>query len=304
MRWSVIVCTFNRAHSLAETLERLGRLAYPVDEHEILVVDNGSTDGTAAVIGAAAAGMRNLVPLREATPGLSHARNRGIAAARGQFVAFIDDDAWPEPDWLTALERGFLPEDVMCVGGRVTAVWPDNAPPAWLPERLAGFYSLVDYGARQTLHYPDYPAGTNIAFRKSVLNEMAGFSEKLGRVGACLLSMEETDICLRIEAAGYRVSYRDDALVRHVIQPDRLTREWLGERARWQGVSAAVIEAGRFSRWAILRKVCRYSVFIAAGSAGRMIFTVLGKQRPAYFCACQNTLCRAYIRQIFTRGRG
>lgn len=298
MRWSLIICTFNRARSLAETLERLRHLSYPADDLEILVVDNASTDETPEVIEAASATMRNMVSLRADIPGLSHARNKGITAAHGQFIAFIDDDAWPDRNWLQALEKGFADENTACVGGRVAAVWPQDAPPAWLAERLFCFFSLVDYGKQRFLRYPDYPAGTNIAFRKSVFRDIGSFNEELGRTGELLLSMEEVDMCLRVEDAGYKVLYMPDAIVFHKVNETRLSETWLKQRAHWQGVSAALIEARRFTRTEIIRKLSKYVIFIIGGTIGTVIFTGIRNKKLAFFCRCQVILCKAYVRQV------
>jgi len=298
LRWSIVICSYNRAPDLAEALERLRDLRYPEGDFEILVVDNASTDCTAQVIRDAAVKSGNLVSVIAEKPGLSFARNLGITAARGELVAFIDDDAWPEPDWLTALDRGFQQEDVMCVGGKVVAAWPEGAPPSWIPERLHCFFSIVDHGAQRFLHYPDYPAGTNIAFRKSIFNSLKGFSENLGRIGNCLLSMEEVDICLRIEEVGYKILYRDDATVHHNIQSHRLTETWLLERANWQGVSAAVIEIAKFPKRIILAKIIKYLFFIVIGVIGNILLSILQDKKNAFFCRCQTILCKAYIRQV------
>ena len=300
MRWSIIVCTYNRAQGLAETLNKLKGINYPKCDFEILVVDNASTDETTQVIRKAAAESPNLMSVREEAAGLSHARNRGIETARGEFIAFLDDDAWPEADWLSALDEGFQQEGVMCVGGKVVPAWPEGAPPPWIPERLYGFFSLVDYGARRLLHYPDYPAGTNIAFRKEIFDYLPGFSATLGRIGECLLSMEEAEICLRIEEAGFKVAYRDDAVVHHSIQSHRLTQSWLLERANWQGISAAVIEMEKFGRIKNTSKILKYSLFLAAGVAGSTILSTLPDKKPAFFCSFQTVLCKAYIRKIFS----
>lgn len=300
MRWTIILCTFNRARDLADTLARLRLLSYPIDDHEILVVDNNSTDETPEVISAASADVGNLVSLRAVKPGLSHARNEGIAAARGELVAFIDDDAWPDPNWLQALENGFADKGTACVGGRVDAVWPHNAPPAWLAEQLFCFLTQVDYGARRFLRYPDYPAGTNIAFRKTVFQEIGLFREDLGRIGASLLSMEEVDICLRIEDAGYKVLYLPDAVVYHKVAENRLTEAWFEQRSHWQGVSAALVEARKFSLAKKIRKLIKYLIFIAGGALGNIAFTCIRNNKLAFFCRCQIILCKAYIKQLLS----
>jgi GT2 family glycosyltransferase len=303
MRWTIIVCTFNRARDLAETIERLRCLSYPADDHEIVVVDNASTDETPEIIGKALATIPNLVSLRAEKPGLSHARNKGIAAARGELVAFIDDDAWPDKNWLHALDAGFVDAETACAGGRVEAVWPHDTPPAWLAERLFCFFSLVDYGKQKFLSYPDYPAGTNIAFRKSVFRELGLFREELGRTGASLLSMEEVDMCLRIEDAGLKVLYLPDAVVFHKIGENRICEAWLEQRSHWQGVSAALIEAGRLTNTEKIRKIAKYLIFVAGGTIGKIVCNGISNKKLGFFCRCQIILCKAYIKQLLSGWR-
>ena len=118
MPWSIIICSHNRAADLADNLPKVQALDYPLDRYEIIVIDNASSDGTAAV--AAAAGVRCV---REERLGLSHARNRGIAESRGELIGFIDDDAWPEPEWLQRLDDLFADPAVGCAGGQVVPEW-------------------------------------------------------------------------------------------------------------------------------------------------------------------------------------
>ena len=100
MRWSIIICTHNRSVYLAENLPKVLELEYSPEKFEVIVVDNASTDNTSSV--AKEAGVRCV---REGILGLTHARNRGIAESRGDLIAFVDDDAWPETNWLHELDR-------------------------------------------------------------------------------------------------------------------------------------------------------------------------------------------------------
>jgi glucosyl-dolichyl phosphate glucuronosyltransferase len=300
MRWSVIICTHNRAGDLKANLPRLHELNYPLKEYEVLVIDNGSADETADVIKAAAQFNNTIVYLREDRLGLSHARNRGIVAAKGDLIAFIDDDAWPEGNWLAELEKGFADPRVGCVGGRVVPFFSlQNGWPTWLPERLRGFFTVVDYPEKRDLHYPGYPAGTNISFRKKVLSEIGPFSSSLGRNGESLLSMEEVELCLRIERAGHKILYLPDAVVHHAVNEARLTRGWVEERCYWQGISAAFLEKEQFSKSKILFKSGKYLLFILVGSLAQRLYAWIGNDRGAFFCRCQTLLCKTYLKKVW-----
>jgi cellulose synthase/poly-beta-1,6-N-acetylglucosamine synthase-like glycosyltransferase len=240
-----------------------------------------------------------MVCVRENKLGLSHARNRGIEAARGELIAFIDDDAWPEVNWLTELEKSFSEPCVACVGGRVAPAFAGKVSwPSWLPERLQGFFTVVEYPGSRYLHYPDYPAGTNIAFRRSALRETGIFNPHLGRTGESLLSMEEADLCLRLERAGHRIAYNPEAVVHHAVAEGRLSREWVRERARCQGISAAIIEKEFFPAREVAVKSLKYRLFIAAGRLGELFGRLTGNERLEFFCGCQTVLCRAYLEKV------
>src|SRR5207253_2430962 len=115
-RVSVIVCSFNGARTISECLEGVVALHYPT--YEVIVVDDGSTDETPLI-----AASFNVRLIRTANRGLSSARNTGLAAASGEIVAYLDDDARPDPEWLTYLAATFLGSQHVAVGG-------PNLPPA------------------------------------------------------------------------------------------------------------------------------------------------------------------------------
>jgi glycosyltransferase involved in cell wall biosynthesis len=186
--------------------------------------------------------MGNLRYVFEAKLGLSAARNRGLFEARGDFVAFLDDDAVADPDWLEWLARvgkaegealGFL-------GGRVRAIW--EAPrPDWLCDDLLPFLSLTNLGDDVIEVRGDSPlVGTNMAFRAQVLRDAGGFPESLGRKGTKLLSYEEVQLRRKLEKMGFRSVYHPKPAVSHHVTSARLTKRWFRSRLFWQGRSEAV----------------------------------------------------------------
>src|SRR3954454_6830763 len=148
---SLLICTYNRARMLGETLAALRELAMPVHcDAEILVVDNNSTDDTAQVV--ADAVPRSTVPivyLRESQQGKSFALNCGLAVARGDVIALTDDDVLPAQDWLSRIVEGFRERDVTFVFGKVLPRWGCVPPPELLTTRaqhIWGPLAIVDYG--------------------------------------------------------------------------------------------------------------------------------------------------------------
>jgi len=204
---------------------------------EVLVVDNGSTDHTGDVV-AAHPGARRIV---EPTRGLSHARNAALREARGEVVAFLDDDARPGPGWAAsvaaAAER--WPE-AGAIGGPVALEW--LAPrPAWLGPELERWYSGRDLGAdARLLGAGELPVGANLAVRRDPALAVGGFAPELGRVGSSLGSEEEVDLLRRLRHRGWAVAWEPTAAVRHLVEPGRMTVAWLLRRAWAQGRSDAI----------------------------------------------------------------
>lgn len=239
---SAIICTHNRATYLPAAIESVIGQDLPATAFELIVVDNCSTDDTRRVVSRYGARVRLV---EEAELGLSHARNAGWRAARGTWVALLDDDAVAKPGWLRALLRAF--EEVEptpgCVGGRVTPIW--EAPrPEWLSDRLALNLTMIDW--TDTPHpivdlTREWLAGANLAFPRAVLERTGGFSTRLGRIGSRLLSGEEILLQRRLLAEGHGCWYEPRAEVGHRIPPDRLRPGWFRRRAYSQGLSDALI---------------------------------------------------------------
>lgn len=239
---SVVICTHNRAAVVGAAVGHALVEARACDS-EVLVVDNASTDGTAAVLedvaGDAGAALR---VVREPELGLSAARNRGLAEARGAVVAYLDDDALPRPGWLAALLAPYADARVACVGGRIVLRFP-SPPPRWLTPALHGSFSAFDLGpSPKRLRYrqDDYPYGANISFRTDTARAAGGFSPLVGPLGRHPLVFDETDLCFRLDQAGWEILYAPDAVVDHLVLPERLTPEWVLQRHRTGGESEAV----------------------------------------------------------------
>ena len=300
MKWSVIICSHNRSADLVETLAAVSQLDYSQGEFEILVVDNASEDNTQEVVETANSQISNLRYLREERLGLSHARNTGISQASGEFIAFLDDDASPQPDWLQRLEACFAGPQVACVGGMVKPVWQKlSGWPDWLHPRLIGYFTVIDYPDFRPLGYPSCPAGTNVAFRRNIFAEVGYFNPQLGRTGTSLLSGEEADLCVAIEQAGYRIVYTPEAVVHHKVHENRLTRDWVLQRSYWGGVSAAILERRRFGLLNLASKTAKYFVLVMLSELMKRFFALSQTQKGAFFWQCQAMFSKAFLKHLF-----
>ena len=236
---SAIVCTRNRSAYLANCLKALAKQTLPPQFSEIIIVDNGSTDDTAALAASFCRRHNNFRYVREDVPGLAIARNRGVGISSTNILAFTDDDAEPEASWLQQILARFgeQSEDVAIVGGDVVPVFEADRP-VWLDDDLLRPLSagLKWSTEPRLLREGEWLVEVNAAYKKEMLLRIGGFPEHLGRVGDLLLS-GEGGVDRLIRRAGGSLFYDPAILVRHHIPPSRLTRTWFRRRSFWQGVS-------------------------------------------------------------------
>jgi glycosyltransferase involved in cell wall biosynthesis len=241
---SVVVCTYNRCASLGETLEALSTQQVPAGFlWELIVVDNNSRDSTKTTVERFQASQPSLRVryLFESQQGLSHARNRGISAATGEFVVFTDDDVLPAPDWLTTLVGGMRKFNAAAAGGYIEPLWQAK-PPTWLTERFYGFLALrtdTD-GPKEARVEEDMPFGASLGFARSIFAKVGLFDPRLGRKGNLLAGGEEIDVLMRVVNQGERVMYFPQARVRHKVEAFRLNKRYF---RRWR-YQCSLNEAG------------------------------------------------------------
>jgi glycosyltransferase involved in cell wall biosynthesis len=242
---SVVVCTHDRPADLERCLEALASL----DElPEVIVVDSASDPPCAEHLARFEERLPGLLYAYEPEPGLSRARNRGIALARAPVVAFVDDDAAPRPDWSWEIVRPFAADtSIGCVGGACSPAFEDGATrPAWLSDRLLQFAGITRFGERSRVarSSAEWPFGANIAFRVTALGDKP-FSESLGRHGTTLLSGEESVLVETVRAAGWRIWLEPRAVVDHAVHHERCRSSYYWRRLWWAGVSRARVDEGR-----------------------------------------------------------
>lgn len=194
---SVVVCSYNGSRTIGECLLGISRLRYP--NYEVIVVDDGSTDWTADI-----AGRFDVRLFSVPNGGLSNARNIGWQQARGEIVAYIDDDATPDADWLTYLVLGYRSGDFAGMGG--PNIQPhDDDPIAHCVASAPGGPVHVLLSDRVAEHIP----GCNMSFRRSVLAEIGGFDTQFRIAG------DDVDICWRVQERGYVIGFHAGAMVWH-----------------------------------------------------------------------------------------
>lgn len=206
---SLIICTRNRAADLEGCLASVSAAARGRQDVEVIVVDNGSSDATPAVVqGWAKTSGLAVIPLEEPVAGVSRAKNRALKAARGQILAFTDDDCRLAPDYFERLiEAHDHHSGPRLIGGRVE-LGGDNALPftiktAMEPETLGG-----------DTHPGGFAHGCNLSLSRSLFERIGGFDVRLGP-GAPISAAEDTDLVIRAQLAGAQVVYVPDFVVFH-----------------------------------------------------------------------------------------
>jgi cellulose synthase/poly-beta-1,6-N-acetylglucosamine synthase-like glycosyltransferase len=260
----VIVPVRDGESTIADCLDAILATDYPPDRREILVVDNGSSDGTAALIQA-----RPVRYLRESKRGVSNARNRGIAESRGEILAFVDADCLVEPHWLTELVRPFEDPDVGAVGGELR-----HAPPTTAAERQAARL-LGNWQRFAFTSNPAYPITANAAYRREVLERIGAFDPHMTRA-------QDVELGLRFqERSGLRLAYAENATARHRNRATQLGffRQQLGW-AYGAGLVGAKYEAlgGDPVKPPRIREITR----TARGLASTLIARIRGRGRSEW----------------------
>ncbi|MEQ1727811.1 MAG: glycosyltransferase [Vicinamibacterales bacterium] len=312
---SVLICTYNRARLLRETLLALRSIDLPPDcAVDVIVVDNNSTDHTALVVEEAARDSRvPLVGLRESQQGKSFALNRGLSHATGDVIALTDDDVLPSKEWLTRIVRHFRERELTFVFGKVLPRWGCVPPPDLLTTRaqdIWGPLAIVDYGDAPSAYLPEHtgqrlPIGANLAFSRSALLAIGGWRTDLGKVNNTLISGEDHEIFVRLRRHGLYAGFYDPAAsVRHYVPASRLTRGYFRQWFYWHGKTNALMLADLFPDLDLARvpsvagvprflyrqaalQLCRYARRVGGADAlGLLIEEVKTLQYAGLFSEC------------------
>jgi glycosyltransferase involved in cell wall biosynthesis len=203
--FSIVIPTYNRPAQLAVCLQACARLDYPRDRFEVIVVDDGGTTPLDEIV-TRFHGMLTLKLLRQENTGPAAARNRGASEARGEFLAFTDDDCSPAPKWLQALTAQFVASPDCAVGGQTLNALPHNlysTASQLLIAYLFSYYNAIPHAAR---FFPS----SNLAFPTKEFRAIGGFDVTYPRAAA-----EDRELCDRWLHHGYRMIYAAEAMVYH-----------------------------------------------------------------------------------------
>lgn len=218
---SVVLCTYNHSDLLRGCLESLCQQTLDKGNYEIIVVDNNSSDNTHHVV-EGFSGHENLSYILELTPGLSHARNRGLQEAKGRYVAYIDDDARAAMNWLEVaynLLKSIRPE-LDCLGGPYRPFYTSPKPDWFLDQyEIRGFGNSPKY-----LKRTEYISGSNMIWAKKSLNKIGGFNINTGVIGNQLRLGEETNAFENLWALHEQpqLYYSPDLIIYHWVPDNKM----------------------------------------------------------------------------------
>ena len=238
---SIVIATYNRAQSLLRILHSVVGQTAPAEKWECVVVNNNSTDDTEAVFAdfAAAHPTLDLKMVTETKQGLSNARNCGIAASRGEYIAIVDDDETLEDTFAESYIDFFdaFPT-AMAAGGAVKACY-ESTRPRWMSHFTEQMIANpLDLDIAVTV-FPKsrVPAGGNMAFRREIFDRVGLFNPKFGRNGQSLVGGEENDLFARLRREGELLYFVPNAAIYHHIPDSKLTDDYFDRLSYNVGLS-------------------------------------------------------------------
>jgi GT2 family glycosyltransferase len=237
---TVVICAYTdrRWQSLLRAVHSL-RVQRRLPEQSIVVIDHNEQ-----LLRRARTSLPDDVEVlaNEERQGLSGARNTGVRAARGDVVAFLDDDAEADPGWLEELLARYDEPSVMGAGGRAVAVWPGKRP-GWMPTEFDWVVGCSYTGLPETVAPVRNLLGAAMSFRRCLFDQLGKFDTEMGRLGVLPLGCEETEFSIRVRRniAGAEFVHVPSAVVHHHVEPERVRIGYFLRRCYSEGISKAAV---------------------------------------------------------------
>ncbi len=252
MHLSIIICSYNRASYIGDALTALYEQTISLDEFEVFIVDNNSTDGTTEVFNQ----WRQTHPsgkfiyTTETKQGASFARNTGAKLATTPWLCFIDDDAIATPQYVENVIKHTLDQPfIVGFGGKIIPKYIP-AEPKWMSYYVSSMVGNFDYAPIAcAFENGKYPLESNMIVAKQVFDQIGGFNEQIpGVVGTLRIGGEGKELFYKIMALDHKIYYDPSIIVHHVVEVSKLTPDYLyrvasgigrGERSRTKAISSA-----------------------------------------------------------------
>ena len=279
---SIVICSYNRASYISDALDSLYNQSAGLQNFEAIIVDNNSTDNTAEVFAQwrAAHPQGSFTYLTETKQGASFARNTGAAAAKGQWLCFMDDDAIVNSNYVeNIIKHVETKPTVVGFGGRIIPKYIP-AEPKWMSYYVSSLVGNFDYAPTAcAFENGKYPLESNMIVRKDIYDSIGGFNTALpGVVGSLRIGGGGKELFYKILALGHTIYYDPTIEVQHVVEVKKLTPEYMyrvasgigrGEKTRTLSISKA----------AYIKKIIEY--FFKLGAAVILGFKYLLQCKPA-----------------------
>ena len=227
---SVIICTYNRDKYIYNVLRSIAENDYPKDSYEIVLVNNNCTDNTEAEC----LRFKNNFPyvtfhcFHEPNQGLSYARNCGIRESKGDIIIYVDDDAVVNKEYLSTYAEFFSRNHkAAAAGGPITPQY-ETEEPEWMSHYTRMLLTgALDLGSKER-EFPKgaFPGGGNVAYRRSVFDQIGLFNIELGRKGNSLIGAEEKDLFDRMDSQEMKFYYLPNSILYHIIPERKLTEDY------------------------------------------------------------------------------
>jgi len=240
---SIVICTYNREKYLKKILESVKAQTALNTEFETIVVNNNSTDQTEAYCRGfiQTHSELNIKYALETNQGLSYARNAGIALAEGEYIAFVDDDAYMHDDYVKNNLAFYDSCPQAVASGGKCELYYEAEPPKWGNKYMNTLFGLYDRGNQIKRFKKGYPYGLNMTFKHDLFKQVGVFDPNLGRTGDNLNAGEEKDLFGRIKKVSDEIYYTPEVIVIHAVPEFRTQKSFIKEQAMWIGKSKRMI---------------------------------------------------------------
>lgn len=269
---SITVCTYNRADVLPKCLESLVDQTTTPELFEVLIIDNNSTDGTKKIALDFCGKNTNFKYIFEEKQGLSHARNRAIDEAQGGYLAYIDDDAIADKEWLEKIGSTIQNnKDIAAFGGPIYP-WYNKEKPKWFKDEFATYSWGEQHFQLTEQNCPFGLSGSNMIFKKDVLAKYNGFSAEYGMNGDKIAFGEESCLFNKMLKNNENIQYFPEIFVYHLVSDKSYSLKDAFKRSIQNGKAIAQIRGSKFLSIDFIKKFSMFCLSLFE----LMIFTIPG----------------------------
>jgi len=251
---SVAICTYNRARFITKALDSLSNQNFDKNNFEVVVVDNNSTDNTQELLKTYQKDhpSLNFRFVTETNQGVAYTRTRGAMEAKGEIVAYLDDDCMAESNWLNEIAKFYdSHHEAMSTGGRIIPLYLTPIP-KWVGKYFWGLVGNYDQGKNVfQMQGVRYPSGANMHFRKTAFEKYGYFDGDLGRSGKSLMAGEEKAMYLKLINANEKVYYLPHVIVHHHVEENKFDKEYVKRHSMGIGASERLMNKGSFVKLSI-----------------------------------------------------